>query len=138
MYSLDSLVSKESLRRRNWRRILGIYPGRGLVGLARNYQNSQYATYKEHNQDATVMFRYRKEKVRFKRGNFRAAAEDLHGLYQGKLDTTVVRNVLNWAPRIDFRYKFSETGQLRLRYNGRSSQPSMTNLLDVTRPIPTR
>lgn len=133
MYSLDSLVSKGVITQEELETYpLEYIPGVDWLDLARNYQNSQYATYKEHNQDATVMFRYRKEKVRFSAGISMQPQKTYMDYTKGSLDTTVVRNVLNWAPRIDFRYKFSETGQLRLRYNGRSSQPSMTNLLDVT------
>ena len=133
MYSLDSLVSKGVITQEELETYpLEYIPGVDWLDLARNYRNSQYATYKEHNQDATVMFRYRKEKVRFSAGISVQPQKTYMDYTKGSLDTTVVRNVLNWAPRIDFRYKFSETGQLRLRYNGRSSQPSMTNLLDVT------
>ena len=49
-----------------------------------------------------------------------------------KLDTVVTRNVFNLSPNIRFRYKISETSQLDFRYRGSSSQPSMTDLLDVT------
>ena len=45
------------------------------------------------------------------------------------IDTT--RNVFNFAPNIDFRYRFSKISQLRLMYRGRSSQPSMENLLPI-------
>ena len=69
MYSLDSLVSKGVITQEELETYpLEYIPGVDWLDLARNYQNSQYATYKEHNQDATVMFRYRKEKVRFSAG----------------------------------------------------------------------
>ena len=41
------------------------------------------------------------------------------------------RNVFNFAPNIDFRYRFSKVSQLRFMYRGRSSQPSMENLLPI-------
>ena len=133
MYSLDSLVSKGVITEEELRDYpLEYIPGVDWLELARNYQNSQYATYEEHNQDATVMFRYRKDKIRFNAGVSVQPQKTYMDYTKGRLDTSVVRKVLNWAPRIDFRYKFSETGQVRFRYNGRSSQPSMTNLLDVT------
>lgn len=133
MYSLDSLVSKGVITQEQLEAFpLEYIPGVDWLELARNYQNSQYATYKEHNQEATVMFRYGKDKIRFSAGMSVQPQKTYMDYTKGSLDTSVVRNVHNWAPRIDFRYKFSETGQLRFRYNGRSSQPSMTNLLDVT------
>ena len=133
MYSLDSLVAKGIITIDELRNLpLEYIPGVDWLELSRNFQNSQYATYKEHNQDATVMFRYNREKIRFSAGVSMQPQKTYMDYTKGRLDTSIVRNVLNWSPRIDFRYKFSETGQFRFRYNGRSSQPSMTNLLDVT------
>ena len=45
------------------------------------------------------------------------------------VDTT--RTVFNFAPNLDFRYRFSKVSQLRITYRGRSSQPSMENLLPI-------
>ncbi len=50
---------------------------------------------------------------------------------QGALDTLVTRNVFNFTPTLDFRYTFSKTSQLRINYRGRSSQPSMTDMLPI-------
>lgn len=133
MYSLDSLISKELLTEEQLRDYpLTYIPGVDWLDLCRNYENSQYATYKEYNQDANVMFRYVKGGIRLNAGVSLQPQKTYMDYQKGDLDTSVVRQVMNWAPRIDFRYKISETGQLRLRYNGRSAQPSMTNLLDVT------
>ncbi len=41
------------------------------------------------------------------------------------------RNVLNYAPYTRYRWKMSNTRSMRLDYNGRSSQPSMTQLQPV-------
>lgn len=45
------------------------------------------------------------------------------------IDTT--RSVFNFAPNIDFRYRFSKVSQLRFNYRGRTAQPSMENLLPI-------
>lgn len=133
MYSLDSLVSKGLIALEDLKNYpLEYIPGVDWQEITKNVENSQYATYKEHNQDANVMFRYNKNGIRLNAGVSVQPQKTFMDYTKGTLDTTVVRNVLNWAPRIDFRYKMSETSQLRVRYNGRSSQPSMTNLLDVT------
>lgn len=133
MYSLDSLISKEILTEEELRTYpLEYIPGVDWLELCKNYENSQYATYKEYNQDANVMFRYVKGGIRLNAGVSLQPQKTYMDYQKGELDTTVVRQVINWSPRVDFRYKISETSQLRLRYNGRSSQPSMTNLLDVT------
>ncbi|MDE6697139.1 MAG: outer membrane beta-barrel family protein, partial [Muribaculaceae bacterium] len=41
------------------------------------------------------------------------------------------RNVINFAPFVRFRYKFSKTRSMHLRYNARSSEPSMSQLQPV-------
>lgn len=46
--------------------------------------------------------------------------------------TDTVRTVFNFSPQLDFRYRFSKVSQLRINYRGRSSQPSMENLLPIT------
>ena len=50
--------------------------------------------------------------------------------YQG-IDVDTVRNVTNITPTADFRWKISKVSQLRFNYRGRTSQPSMTDLLDI-------
>ncbi len=48
------------------------------------------------------------------------------------------RNVLNFAPYFRFRYKFSKNSSMQIRYNARSSEPSMTQLqpvADVSDPM---
>lgn len=130
MYSLDSLVSKGLATEEEL--YLGYVPGSDWLTLCRNDVNSQYATYREYNQEAAVMFRYTKGDMRLNAGvSFQPQTTDMD-YRKNQLDTTVTRHVFNWAPRIDFRYKFSNTSQIRVRYNGSSSQPSMTDLLDVT------
>ena len=95
-------------------------------------RNSQYATYKYFNHDATLGIRYVTDNINLNAGvSFQPQTTKL--TYQkDKLDTLVTRNVFNWSPRVNFRYKFSKTSQLNARYRGYASEPSMTNLLDIT------
>jgi hypothetical protein len=51
--------------------------------------------------------------------------------YQGVFKDTT-RTVTNISPTADFRYKFSDVSQLRFTYRANSSQPSMSDLLDIT------
>ena len=51
--------------------------------------------------------------------------------YQG-VTTDTTRTVTNISPTLDFRWKISKVSQLRVRYRGSTSQPSMTDLLDIT------
>ena len=114
---------------------LGEY-GIDLDHLVLDKVNSQYATYKEWNHNANLMYRYtakfeNEQELRFNAG-VSYQPQNTHMDYQkGYIDTTIVRTTQNWAPRIDIRWKISNTSQLRLRYNGRMSQPSMTDLIET-------
>ena len=49
----------------------------------------------------------------------------------GVTDTLLERTVFNWTPTVQFRYRVSRQEQINIRYNGRSSQPQMSQLLDI-------
>ena len=141
MYSLDSLLAKAADGDEQFEQFLKyqadgfpltFLPGEDFLELCKNYRNSQYATYTEHNQEANAMFRYTNGSFRLNAGASFQPQTTYMDYQKDQMDTSVVRRVYNWAPRIDLRYKISKTSQLRLRYNGRAGQPSMTNLLDVT------
>ncbi len=110
--------------------------GIDLSQLTRDAMNSQYATYKEFNQRVNLMLRHNSksengQEFQFNLGvNFEPQRTDMEYEKRGvHIDT--VRHIYNWAPRLNFRWKISNTSQLRVRYNGRMSQPSMTNLIEV-------
>lgn len=44
----------------------------------------------------------------------------------------VTRSVVNAAPTVNFRYRFSRQEQLRIRYGGTTGQPSITDLIPDT------
>ncbi len=104
--------------------------------LVRDLQNSQYATYKELNHNANIMFRYNKkfeneQSLRVNAG-ISYQPQTTHMDYQrSNIDTTITRHTNNWAPTLNIRWKISNTSQLNVRYNGSMSQPSMTNLIEV-------
>lgn len=115
---------------------MGYIPGVDILNLILNKENSQYATYREYNHDAQLLLRYTRKfnENRELRFNFGVSfqPQTTHMDYvKNTLDTTVVRNVFNWSPRIHARWKINQGSQLNFRYNGRMSQPSMTNLLEV-------
>ncbi|MBR3433965.1 MAG: TonB-dependent receptor [Bacteroidaceae bacterium] len=110
--------------------------GIDLSNLVRDAQNSQYATYRELNQSVNLMLRHTSkfengQELRFNAGvDFQPQRTDME--YQrGAVDTSIVRHIQNWAPRFNFRWKISDTSQLRVRYNGTMNQPSMVNLIEV-------
>lgn len=51
--------------------------------------------------------------------------------YQG-IYTDTIRNVVNVSPTLDFRYRFSKLSNLRINYRGTTTQPNMTDLMDIT------
>ena len=109
----------------------GFLGGVDSLQLEKDLYNSQYAKYNEYNHDASIMLRYQLGDFRLNAG-VSLQPQRTHMIYQkNNQDFDVTRDVFNWAPRVDLRWKISNTSQWRVRYNGRMSQPSMTNLLDV-------
>ena len=94
-------------------------------------KQSKYAEYKKYNHDARVTFRVNRETWRLSAGvAFRPQRTELEYIK----DTTIVttRNVFNFSPEVDFRYQPQKQTQLRFTYRGRTSDPSMENLLPIT------
>ena len=92
---------------------------------------SRLSEYKNYTHTAEVMLRIVRKAYNFNIG-FQVIPQKSHFLqdYQGvHADTT--RTVTNFTPTLDFRWKKSQTGQLRFTYRGRSEQPSMSDLLDI-------
>lgn len=101
-------------------------------------ENSKSAHYTYYNHQAELALRWIREKMRLNVGVSFQPQETELSYKKGDLDTVTVRNVFNFTPTLDFRYKFNKTSQLRINYRGRSSQPSMTDLLpveDTTDPL---
>lgn len=111
----------------------------GLIGFLPNDfskswldpSQSKYAEYKNYNHDARVTFRVNRNTWRLSAGMaFRPQTTKLsYEMDEHKIDTT--RNVFNFSPEIDFRYQPQKQTQLRFSYRGRSSSPSMENLLPI-------
>lgn len=106
--------------------------------LPDNYENSEvdslgrYAEYRYYNHDASVALRFIREKWQLSAGMSFQPQHTVLSYKRGDYMVDTARNVFNFAPNIDFRYRFSKVSQLRFFYRGRSSQPSMENLLPIT------
>ena len=95
-------------------------------------EQSKYAEYKKYNHNARMMLRINRELWRLSAGvAFRPQTTKLTYL-KGAVDTITTRNVFNFSPEVDFRYQPQKQTQLRFSYRGRTSDPSMENLLPVT------
>lgn len=93
---------------------------------------SRFSEYTNYIHDIQVMLRIIRQAYNFNVG-MTLIPQKTHFVqhYQGhNADTT--RTVVNFTPTADFRWKISKVSQLRFNYRGRTSQPSMTDLLDIT------
>ena len=92
---------------------------------------SRYSTYRTQKHEAQVMLRYVTDKVNMNAGvSFIPQHTELDYKYLGK-DTLFARNVRNISPNVRFRYRWSKQTTLNVVYRGTTSQPSMTDLIDI-------
>ena len=101
----------------------------------RNYLSeelSRNATYENFDHDVTAQLRFIREKYNMNVGfSLLPQRSKMKYQYMGH-DIDTVRTVFNFTPTMNFRYLWSKQTSLRLNYRGRSSQPSMTDLLPIT------
>ena len=93
---------------------------------------SRYSTYRTQKHDVGVMFRYVTSAMNLNAGfDWLPQYTELDYKYQ-TIDDVFTRKVLNYvSPNIRFRYKWSKQTTLNIRYRGTTSQPSMTDLIDI-------
>ena len=93
---------------------------------------SRFSEYHNYIHTAEVMLRIVRSAYTFNVG-VQMVPQKSHFIqdYKGvHADTT--RTVTNFAPTMDFRWKRSQQSQLRFTYRANTSQPSMSDLLDIT------
>ena len=95
-------------------------------------EQSKYAEYKKYNHDARVTFRVNRDTWRMSAGVAFRPQQTKMEYVKGATDTIATRNVFNFSPEVDFRYQPQKQTQLRFSYRGRTSDPSMENLLPIT------
>ena len=91
----------------------------------------KYAEYRYYNHDASVSLRFIREKYQLSAGMSFQPQHSILSYKRGDYMIDTTRNVFNFAPNVDLRVRFSKVSQLRMTYRGRSSQPSMENLLPI-------
>ena len=94
---------------------------------ARDDDYSSKILNRNDNQSAGLAFMYQEGDVRAQLG-FSANPQKQHNETNGK---TYDNDVLNWAPRAMLFYDFNENANIRFFYNGRSGQPSTSQLMPV-------
>lgn len=93
---------------------------------------SRFSEYKNYIHEMQLMMRFIRPKYNLSFGAMlQPQRSNFIYDYMGQhIETT--RNVTNFSPTLDFRYRFSKVSNLRVNYRGTTSQPSMTDLLDIT------
>ena len=106
-----------------------------FAGQLDNYKDedlSKYSEYKNYTHDIQVMMRFIRSKYNLNFGvMIQPQRSNFIYDYMGNHKDTV-RTVTNFSPTLDFRYRFSKMSNLRVNYRGTTSQPSISQLLDIT------
>lgn len=93
----------------------------------------QFSQYKNMDHTISLMFRRTRDNYNFNAGiDLLPQHSELDYKYMGKEYPKITRNVFNFTPTLNLRYRFDDMTNLQFTYRGRSSQPSMTDLLDIT------
>ncbi|MBQ2435169.1 MAG: TonB-dependent receptor [Bacteroidaceae bacterium] len=93
---------------------------------------SRFATYENFDHDITAQLRLIREKYNMNVGlTLLPQRSKMNYQYMGH-DIDTVRTVFNFTPTMNFRYRWTKQRNLQINYRGRSSQPSMTDLLPIT------
>ena len=116
---------------RGWDDYLALLGGNPLESF-RDDKLSRFSEYRNYNHTAEIMLRVVRKAYNLNVG-FQIMPQRSHFTqdYQG-VHTDTTRTVTNFAPTADFRWKISKVSQLRFTYRANSSQPSMSDLLDIT------
>lgn len=115
---------------RGWGPWLDPLPGQ--LGDYLDRDLSRYSEYNNYIHQINLALRVNKDKYQLHAGimvepQSSKYIQDYQGLH---VDTT--RSVVNFAPMLNFRYRWSKQHMLRVQYRGTSSQPSISQLLDIT------
>lgn len=93
---------------------------------------SRFSEYKNYIHTAEVMLRVVRKAYNFNVGvQLIPQTSKFTYRYMGVDYGTTTRTVLNWSPTANFRWRKSDRGQLRFTYRGNTSQPSMSDLLEI-------
>ncbi len=133
-YSLDQLNAFDP--NVNW----GVLDSAGnyIWNLPDNYKEaldanlSQRNNYYNYDQTAQIQLRRASDKVNFTVGvAVLPQTSEMNYKFMGA-DTILKRTVFNFTPSLTYRYRWTRQEQLNISYNGRSAQPNMTDMIDIT------
>ena len=107
--------------------------------LEKDETQSRFSEYKNYTHTAEVTLRLIRNSYQFNVG-FQVVPQKSHYIQdytqkiQGqtvRLRADTTRTVTNFAPTLDFRWRKSQTSQLRFNYRANTRQPSISDLLDI-------
>lgn len=92
---------------------------------------SRFSEYKNYTHNIEVMLRMIRTKWQL---NVGVMGQPQHSVYRQdylgvSVDTT--RNVFDFTPTLDFRYRINKVSNLRVNYRANTTQPSISQLLDI-------
>lgn len=103
------------------------------TAYSKNYRNSHV------NQRASISFKSQREKYNYTIGfNVDPSYSRSENFIGDTVLSDLSRRVVNFSPMLRFNYRFNKQTNLRIRYDGRTSQPSLTQLqpvVDVSDPL---
>ena len=116
---------------REWNSVFGALGGRSLTDFYDQSQ-SRFSQYKNYIHTGEIMLRVIRQAYNFNVG-VQIIPQSSEFTYRYlTVDTVAKRNVVNWSPTANFRWKLSDRGNMRFEYRGNTSQPSMSDLLPIT------
>ena len=126
----DDLFDNVMSAYRNWNSYLGLLSG----NLSDYYDKSQsrYSEYRNYIHEMQVGLKVIRKKYNMNVGVMVQPQTSKFIQEYRSVSTDTVRNVTNVSPTFEFRYKFSKRSSLRINYRGTTSQPDMSDLLDIT------
>lgn len=107
-------------------------PSEAEIELFRKDSLSTYATYENFDQTIDLQLRRTTDFYNFNIGfSLMPQHSDMKYDHMG-VHADTARTVFNWTPTANFRYRWSRLTSLQFTYRGSTSQPSMTQLLNIT------
>ncbi len=92
---------------------------------------SRRSEYKTYTHETQLMLRMNRQKYRLDVGMMLQPQRSHYIQDYFGVHTDTVRNVVNWSPTLNFRYRFDKQSNLRINYRGTTTQPGMTDLLSI-------
>ncbi len=115
---------------RGWDRYLSLM-GDTPLDPYKSESLSQFSEYKNYIHTAEVMLRVVRDAYNLNLGMQVVPQKSRLDYRYQNINTQTERTVTNWSPTADFRWKISNVSQMRVNYRANTSQPSMTDLLEI-------